>query len=98
MRIDEFLKVARLLGSRSLSKRACDLGFVKLDGKAVKASKEVSPGQRIVLDLPIRYLEAEVLALPGGRNVSKKAGRELVRILVREERDVELDNMNVDIS
>lgn len=81
-----------------MSKRACDLGFVKLDGKAAKASREVAVGQKIVLDLPIRYLEALVVTLPGTRNVSKKAGKELIRILVREERDVELDNMNVDIS
>lgn len=73
-----------------MSKRACDLGFVKLDGKVVKASQSVSPGQRIVLDLPIRYLEAEVLTLPGTRNVSKKAGRELVRLVVHKERDIEL--------
>ena len=90
MRIDEFLKVSRLLRSRSLSKRACDLGFVKLDGKAAKASREVAVGQKIVLDLPIRYLEAEVVALPGTRNVSKKVGKELIRILIQEERDTEL--------
>jgi ribosome-associated heat shock protein Hsp15 len=89
LRIDEFLKAAGLLKSRSLAKRACDLGFVKIDGKVVKAAKEVAPGQRIVLDLPIRYLEAEVLALPGIRNISKKAGRELIRILNREDRDIE---------
>jgi ribosomal 50S subunit-recycling heat shock protein len=90
LRLDEFIKAARLLKSRSLAKRACDLGFVKLDGKVVKASKEVSPGQRIVLDLPIRYLEAEVLALPGGKNVSRKAGRDLVRVIIQEERDIDL--------
>ncbi len=89
MRIDEFLKVARLLRTRSLAKRACDLGFVKLDWKVAKASQSVSPGQRIVLDLPIRYLEALVLSLPGARNVSKKAGKELVRVLIREERAIE---------
>jgi len=77
------------LKSRSLAKRACDLGFVKIDGKVVKAAKEVAPGQHIVLDLPIRYLEAEVLALPGTRNISKKAGKELIRILNREDRDIE---------
>lgn len=90
MRLDEFIKVARLLKSRSLAKRACDLGFVKLDGKVVKASKEVAVGQRIILDLPIRYLEAEVLSLPGGRNVSRKAGRELVRLVVQKEHDLDL--------
>jgi len=72
-----------------LSKRACDLGFVKLDGKAAKASREVAVGQKIVLDLPIRYLEAEIAALPGTRNVSKKAGKELIRILIQEERGTE---------
>jgi ribosomal 50S subunit-recycling heat shock protein len=90
LRVDEFIKAARLLRSRSLAKRACDLGFVKLDGKIVKASKEVAVGQRITLDLPIRYLEAEVLSLPGSRNVSKKAGKELVRVLVQKEHDVDL--------
>lgn len=72
-----------------MSKRACDLGFVKMDGKTAKASREVAVGQKIVLDLPIRYLEALVVALPGTRNVSKKEGKELIRILIQKERDTE---------
>lgn len=90
MRLDEFIKVSRLLRTRSLAKRACDLGFVKVDGKVAKASKEVAPGQRLVLDLPIRYLEAEVLALPSVRNVSKQAGKELVRVIIQKEHDLDL--------
>jgi len=90
LRIDEFLKASRLLRSRSLAKRACELGFVKIDGKVAKAGKEVAPGQRLVLDLPIRFLEAEVVRLPENRNVSKEAGRALIRVLRREERDLEL--------
>jgi ribosomal 50S subunit-recycling heat shock protein len=89
LRLDEFIKVARLLRSRSLAKRACDLGFVKVDGKVAKASREVSPGQRIILDLPIRYVEAEVLTLPGAKNVSRKAGKELIRVVIRKEHDID---------
>lgn len=90
MRIDEFLKASRLLRSRALAKRACELGFVKIDGKVAKAAREVAPGQRLVLDLPIRFLEAEVVRLPENRNVSKEAGRALIRVLRHEERDLDL--------
>lgn len=86
MRIDSFINKTRILRTRSLGKRACDLGFVYVNGRRAKASMQISPGNKIVLDLPIRFLEIEVIKVPAKRNVSKKEAKECIHIIKHEER------------
>jgi ribosomal 50S subunit-recycling heat shock protein len=80
VRLDLFLTKSRLIKRRSLAKAACERGIVRTDGQRAKASKEISPGQRITIDFASRLLEVEVLRLPRG-NVSKKKARELYAVL-----------------
>ncbi len=42
MRIDKFLKVARIIKRRQIAKAFCDAGKVSVNSKQVKASYEVS--------------------------------------------------------
>ena len=44
MRIDKFLKLARLVKRRSAAQEMIELGAVRLDGRACKSSAEVREG------------------------------------------------------
>ncbi|MDI9495189.1 MAG: RNA-binding S4 domain-containing protein [Bacillota bacterium] len=47
MRIDKFLKNARIIKRRTLAKEACDKGRVLINGKTAKAGAEVEVGDVI---------------------------------------------------
>ncbi|MFZ5658373.1 MAG: RNA-binding S4 domain-containing protein [Pseudomonadota bacterium] len=64
MRLDLFLKATRLIKRRTLAKEVCDAGCAQLNGRPAKAGDAVKPGDRLVLDLAQRRIEARVLALP----------------------------------
>ena len=51
MRIDKYLKVARLIKRRSVANEACDQGRITVNGRVVKASYdiiEIKMGERII--------------------------------------------------
>lgn len=51
MRLDKFLKVSRILKRRAVANEACDAGKVEINGKAVKPSHNVKPGDVITLTM-----------------------------------------------
>ena len=53
MRLDLYLKLSRLVPRRTGAKELCDAGEVSVNGQAAKAGREVHPGDRITLLLPI---------------------------------------------
>ena len=85
MRVDQFLKVCCLVKHRTEAKKACDVGVVKVNGKVVKASKEVRLGDIITVDSESRFLEFEILDIPP-KHVSKKEAKELYRVIHDEHR------------
>ncbi|MGC9238187.1 MAG: S4 domain-containing protein [Acidithiobacillus sp.] len=64
LRLDLFLKMARLIKRRSLAKTICDGGCVTLNGRTAKAASEVRAGDALCIDIRDRYLELRVLRLP----------------------------------
>jgi len=88
LRIDVLLHRLCLTRSRSEAKAACEAGAVAIDGKPARPSDAVPPGRRIEIRYPSRTLEVELLQTPP-KGTSKKAARELYRIL-REERRSEV--------
>ena len=80
MRVDLALKRLLLVKSRTEGKEACDVGAVAVNGKRVKASAEVGPGDRIKLDYAHRSLEIELVADIGG-NVSRAHAKSRYRVL-----------------
>jgi ribosome-associated heat shock protein Hsp15 len=84
LRLDLLLHRLCLTRSRSEARTACDAGAISLDGRPGRPSDAVRAGRRVEVRYPGRALEVEVLALPG-KGVSKKAARELYRV-VRDER------------
>lgn len=79
MRVDKFLKVSRLIKRRTVANEACDAGRVQVNGKVVKASQDVKPGDIIEIGFGTRNVKVEVLAV---QDTSKKEeAKELFRYL-----------------
>jgi len=91
VRLDQFLKLARIVKRRSLAKELCDNRVVRINGQPAKPSREVKEGDLIEIDTVTRYLKVEVLKVPSGKNVSKKEARELYRVI--EERRKSVDDI-----
>ena len=86
MRVDNFLKQSRLVKRRTMAKELCEEGAVKVNGRPVRAGKEIAPGDRLALRLWNRLLEIEVERLPE-RASSAAEARTLYRIV--SERKIE---------
>ena len=63
MRLDKYLKVSRLIKRRTVANEACDNGRISVNGRVVKASYEVKPGDRIAISLGERTVAVEVLVV-----------------------------------
>ena len=79
MRLDKFLKVARLIKRRTVANEACDAGRVMVNGKAAKASVNVKAGDVIEIEFGTRTVKVEVLDVQ--ETVKKDEAKELYRYL-----------------
>ena len=61
MRIDKYLKVSRLIKRRTIANEACDAGRITVNGKIVKASYDVKPGDIIEIKMGERILKVKVV-------------------------------------
>lgn len=64
MRLDKYLKVARLIKRRTVANEACDASRVTVNGRDAKASYQVKVGDVLCLAFGGRTLRVEVLAIP----------------------------------
>lgn len=80
MRLDKYLKVARVIKRRSVANEACSKERVLLNGKEAKPSKEVKIGDVITVKFGDKQYSVRVLAVPEG-NVAKNAAAELFEIV-----------------
>lgn len=63
MRLDKYLKVARVIKRRTVANEACDAGRVLVGGKPARASYDVKTGDIIEVQLGARALRLEVLSV-----------------------------------
>ena len=63
MRLDEYLKVSRLIKRRTVANEACDAGRVLVNGKIARASYDVKVGDVLELQLGARSVQAKVTAV-----------------------------------
>lgn len=63
MRIDKFLKNARIIKRRTVAKEACDQGRVLVNGKQAKPGTELVIGDKIEINFGNSNLQLEVLEL-----------------------------------
>lgn len=82
MRIDKFLWCVRLFKTRSLATDAVRREQVQVNGRVVKPSVEVRPGDRIALREPPIWRSWEILVMPASR-----VGPKLVPGLMAERTD-----------
>lgn len=64
MRLDKYLKTARILKRRTVSKELADNERVYVNGKIAKPSTDVKPGDTIKVIFGYRELSVRVLATP----------------------------------
>jgi ribosomal 50S subunit-recycling heat shock protein len=73
MRIDRFLKLARLVKRRAAAAEMVAVGAVRLNGRTVKPAAEVVPGDTLEIAFPRRLLS--VLALTADETALKRGVR-----------------------
>lgn len=70
MRLDKYLKVARIIKRRTVANEACDASHVLVNGKAAKASYDVRVGDVIEVGFGSRVMRVRVLDI---KDSTKKA-------------------------
>ncbi len=79
MRIDKFLKVSRIIKRRTVANDACDAGHISVNGKPVKASYEVKPGDTVSVGFGQKKLVFRVKDVK--EHVLKDGAEELYEII-----------------
>ena len=74
MRLDKYLKTARLIKRRTVDNEACDNGLVSVNGKSARASYEVKVGDRLSLRFGARTVTVEVLSVAENVRQADAAG------------------------
>ena len=64
MRLDKFLKVARVIKRRTVANEAADNGRVSVNGKVVKPSYDVKVGDIIEIKFGDKTSKFEILQIP----------------------------------
>lgn len=70
MRLDKYLKVARIIKRRTVANEACDASHVSVNGRPAKASYEVKEGDEIEVGFGGRTMRVRVLDV---KDSTKKA-------------------------
>ena len=79
MRLDEYLKISRLIKRRTVANEACDAGRVLVNDKVAKASVNVKAGDVIEIQFGSKSVKVEVLDVQ--ETVRKDDAKELYRYL-----------------
>lgn len=77
MRIDKYLKNARIIKRRTIAKEACEQGKVLINGKVAKPGDEVNVGDEVQINFGSGSLRIEVLL------VKDNVGKDLATTLYR---------------
>lgn len=64
MRLDKWLKVARVIRRRTVAHDAAETGRVTLNGKPAKPAADVRVGDELIVDIGGRETALRVLAVP----------------------------------
>ena len=87
MRLDKWLKVARVIKRRTIANEVCDNGRIAINGRVAKAAADVKEGDRLVVHFGQRTLALTVLRVPPGAVPAAEAAA-LYRV---EEKSADLD-------
>ena len=84
MRLDLFLKVSRLVKSRTLAQEYCDAGRISINGSRAKSSKEVRAGDEIEIRRRNNVRVVRIESVPDRKQVSRDDASLLYK-LIRDE-------------
>jgi len=90
MRVDQLMNRLCLTKSRTIAKKAGDLGLLKINGHLVKASSVMHDGDILEYALYGYQMRIKIIKVPTG-NVAKKNATEYYEILEREKTDVYIE-------
>ncbi len=79
MRLDKYLKVARIIKRRTIANEACDAGRVAVNGKPARASYDVKVGDVIEISFGQREFKAKVLMV--SETVKKEDATQLYTLI-----------------
>lgn len=85
MRVDKYLKTARILKRREAAKELALQGRIQINGRIAKPSTEVEVGDVLRLEFGYRILEIKILDIQ--KQVSKQNASLLFEILKEEKID-----------
>lgn len=85
MRVDKYLKTARILKRREAAKELALQGRIQINGRIAKPSTEVEVGDVLRLEFGYRILELKILDIQ--KQVSKQNASLLFEILKEEKID-----------
>ena len=85
MRLDQYLKVSRIIKRRTVAKDVCDGGKVKINGKVAKAGAEIKIGDILEIGFGERKVRAEILEVK--ENVRAEDAKNMYRLLEGQEID-----------
>lgn len=82
MRLDKYLKVARIIKRRTVAKELLELDRVEINGRIAKPSTNINVGDILKLKLRDRYLTIQVLKIL--ENAKVEQASEMYTILEEE--------------
>ena len=74
MRLDKYLKVARIIKWRTVANEVCDAGKVTANGKVARASYDVRVGDELTVTLGAREIRVRVVSVQETVGKSDAAG------------------------
>lgn len=86
MRLDKYLKLARLVKRRTIAQEMIEVGAVRINGRQVKPAANVSEGNEIEIAYPRRIIKVKVISADEAALKKKAVPYEQI-----EERRVEPD-------
>ena len=82
MRIDKYLKNARLIKRRTVAKEACDGGRITVNGKVAKAGTDVSVGDEVAISFGNRRLTVRITDVK--ESVRKEDAADMYEVIADE--------------
>ncbi len=79
MRIDKYLKVARILKRRTVSKELAENDRIEINGRVVKPSHDVKAGDEVTITFGNRQLKIRVLSTEDVKH--KKEAADLYEVI-----------------
>lgn len=79
MRLDKYLKIARIIKRRTVANEACDAGRVMANGKVARASYDVKLGDIIEITFGTRTVKVQVTDI--AETVKKDDASSLYKII-----------------